>query len=195
MAYHHIGVAVKNVDRAHWFYTEAMGFKLVKVVKRKTPEGGWTKHIFYDCGDGEQFAIWDLRGIEGVLLNPEDWRGGISTGVGLPYFVNHISWNCKDYAGLELAKSRWLEHGYHVSEIEHEHITSIYTRDPDGNLVEFTFDTVPIGPEDHEEAVQLLADNTPATQEEYPAVMHMSPNYQARKAREKAEDEAAMATA
>lgn len=195
MAYHHVGVAVKNVDRAHKFYTEAMGFNLVKVVKRKTPEGGWTKHIFYDCGDGEQFAIWDLRGIEGVLLNPEDWRGGISTGVGLPYFVNHISWNCTDSAGLELARERWLAHGYHVSEIEHEHINSIYTRDPDGNLVEFTYDTVPIGPDDHAEAIRLMADNTPATQEEYPAVMHMSPNYQNRKAREKAEDEAALASA
>lgn len=58
-----------------------MGFKLVKVVKRKSPDGGWTKLISYDCGNGEQFAIWDLRGIEDVVIKTDEWRGGISTGV------------------------------------------------------------------------------------------------------------------
>ena len=107
MAYHHIGIAVKNIARSHKFYTEAMGFKLVKIVKRKAPEGGWTKHIFYDCGDGEQFALWDLRGIEGVLIKPDDWRGGISTGVGLPYVSNHPAWGCRARTGLAEATERW----------------------------------------------------------------------------------------
>jgi len=84
MAYHHVGIAVKNIARAHRFYTEAMGFELVKVVKRKSPVGGWTKHIFYDVGDGECFALWDLRGLEGEVLKPEDWRGGISTELACP---------------------------------------------------------------------------------------------------------------
>ena len=38
-----------------------MGFELVKVVKRQTPDGGWTKHIFYDTGINGLIAFWDLH--------------------------------------------------------------------------------------------------------------------------------------
>jgi len=190
MAFHHVAIAVKNPRRAHKFYTEAMGFRLVKIVKRRTPDGGWTKHIFYDTGNGELFAIWDLRGIEGVVVEGDAWRGGMSTGVGLPYWINHVAFDCKDIGGLEHAKQRWLEHGYHVSEIKHEFIHSIYTRDPDGTLVEFTYDTQELGQADEVEAYELLADDRPATVPDYDAVMHKSPAYKARKEAEYAEDEA-----
>jgi catechol 2,3-dioxygenase-like lactoylglutathione lyase family enzyme len=189
MAFHHVAIAVKNPERAHKFYTEAMGFRLVKIVKRQTPDGGWTKHIFYDTGNGELFAIWDLRGIEGVVVEQDGWRGGMSTGAGLPYWVNHLAFDCKDIGGLEFAKQRWIDHGYHVSEVKHEFIHSIYTRDPDGTLVEFTYDTQPLGEADVEEALALLPDNTPATIPDYQGVMHKSPRYKARKDAERAEDE------
>lgn len=188
MPFHHVAIAVKNPARAHKFYTEAMGFRLVKVVKRQTPEGGWTKHIFYDAGDG-LFAIWDLRGIEGVVVEPDDWRGGMSTAAGLPYWVNHIAFDCKDIDGLQRAKQRWLDHGYHVSEIKHEFIHSIYTRDPDGTLVEFTYDTQALGQADVDEAYRLLADDTPATIPDYDAIVYKSPGYKARKEAEHAEDD------
>jgi catechol 2,3-dioxygenase-like lactoylglutathione lyase family enzyme len=193
MAFHHVAVAVKNADRAHQFYVEAMGFRLVKIVKRQTPDGGWTKHIFYDTGGGELFAIWDMRGFEGELLSPDDWRGGMSTGAGLPYWVNHLAFDCEDIGGLEMAKQRWLDKGYHVTEVKHEFIHSIYTRDPDGTLVEFTYDTRPLGDEDIDEATALLIDNTPATEPEYEGTVYRSPNYDARKQSEEAEDRAAQA--
>ena len=190
MAFHHVAIAVKNPERAHKFYTEAMGFRLVKIVKRKSPEGGWTKHIFYDTGNGELFAIWDLKGVEGIVVDKDGWRGGMSTGVGLPYWINHVAFDCKDIGGLEHAKQRWLDHGYHVSEIKHEFIHSIYTRDPDGTLVEFTYDTQALGQADVDEAYELLADDTPSTVPDYEAVMHKSPRYKARKEAEHVEDEA-----
>ena len=190
MAFHHVAIAVKDARRAHKFYTEAMGFKLVKIVKRQSPEGGWTKHIFYDTGDGELFAIWDLRGVEGVVVEADGWRAGMSTGRGLPYWVDHVAFDCKDVGGLERAKQRWLDHGYHVSEIKHEFIHSIYTRDPDGTLVEFTYDTQPLGADDITEAYELLADDTPSTVPDYEAVVHKSPHYKARKEAERAEDDA-----
>ena len=187
MAFHHVAIAVKDADRAHKFYTEAMGFTLVKIVKRQTPEGGWTKHIFYDTGDGELFAIWDLRGLEGEVVNDADWQGGLSTGAGLPYWINHIAFDSKDIGGLEMAMQRWLDLGYHVTEVKHEFIHSIYTRDPDGTLVEFTYDTQPLGPADIVEAHELLVDNTPATEPDYEGSLHRSPHYQERKQREAAE--------
>jgi catechol 2,3-dioxygenase-like lactoylglutathione lyase family enzyme len=193
MAFHHVAIAVKDADRAHKFYTEAMGFRLVKIVKRQTPEGGWTKHIFYDTGDGELFAIWDLRGLEGEVLNAEDWKGGLSTGAGLPYWINHLAFECHDIGGLHAAMERWLEHGYHVSEVKHEFIHSIYTRDPDGTLVEFTYDTQPLGAVDIEEANALLVDNSPATEPDYEGVVHKSPHYRRRKQAEEVGTEAAAA--
>jgi catechol 2,3-dioxygenase-like lactoylglutathione lyase family enzyme len=188
MAFHHVAIAVKDPRRAHTFYTEAMGFRLVKIVKRQSPEGGWTKHIFYDTGNGGLFAIWDLRGVEGVVVEKDGWRGGMSTGTGLPYWVNHLAFDCKDIGGLERAKQRWLDHGYHVSEIKHEFIHSIYTRDPDGTLVEFTYDTQALGQADIDEAYELLADDSPSTVPDYEAVVHKSPHYKARKEAERARD-------
>jgi hypothetical protein len=87
-----------------------------------------------------------------------------------------------------LAKQRWLDLGYHVSEIKHEFIHSIYTRDPDGTLVEFTYDTQPLGQKDIDEAYELLADDTPSTIPDYEATMHKSPHYKARKEAERTED-------
>ncbi|WP_185059876.1 VOC family protein [Pseudonocardia eucalypti] len=179
--FHHVAIAAKNVKRSHRFYTEAMGFTLKKVVKRQTPVGGWTKHIFYDTGNG-LFAIWDLTGIQGVVIEEGDWQGGI--GNGLPYWVNHVAFDCHDIGGLEACKQRWLDHGYHVSEVKHEFIHSIYTRDPDGTLVEFTYDTQPLTEADEREAAELLADDTPAQVPDYEGVGHHSPHYQARKERE-----------
>ncbi len=193
MAFHHVAIAVKDAERAHNFYTKAMGFEIVKVVKRQTPEGGWTKHIFYktNADDGELFAIWDLRGLRGEVLEDEDWHGGMSTGVGLPYWINHVAFDCKDIGGLKHAMQRWLDHGYHVTEVKHEFIHSIYTRDPDGTLVEFTYNTQPLNQADIDEAIELLADNTPATEPDYQGVLHRSPHYEERKKREVAEREAA----
>lgn len=164
---HHLAIAVKDVRRAHHFYTEVMGFRLVKVVKRKASVGGWTKHIFYDMGQGKLFAIWDLRGLEGAAVQPDEWRSSISTGLGLPNWVNHIAFECDGPEELEARKQRWLDHGYHTSEVDHDFIRSIYTFDPDGNMVEWTYKTRPLDDADLEEAMLLLEDDTPATISDY----------------------------
>ena len=65
---HHLAIASKDIAKAHHFYTEVMGFKLVKAVKRQAPGGGWTKHLFYDMGGGALFALWDLKGLDGRRL-------------------------------------------------------------------------------------------------------------------------------
>ena len=176
MGVHHLAVAVKDVAKAHEFYTEAMGFELAKVVKRQTPEGGWTKHIFYDIGDGTLFAIWDLRGIEGVVIEADAWKGGMSTGAGLPYWVNHVAFQVADRSALDAKKQRWLDYGKNVVEVDHEFIVSIYTKDPDGTLVEWTMATRALTADDRAEAERLLADDTPATEPDYEGVVTKSPN-------------------
>lgn len=167
MPVHHFAIAPKNFEAAHFFYTEVMEFPLVAGVKRQAPGGGWTKHMFYDIGGGETMALWDLRGLENVQIKPDDWRSSISTGLGLPWWVNHFAFDCKSEEELRRKEKLWLDNGYHVSEVDHEFIRSIYTLDPDGNLVEWTYNTRAMNDEDREYAHQILLDDSPATEFDY----------------------------
>jgi catechol 2,3-dioxygenase-like lactoylglutathione lyase family enzyme len=165
---HHLAVATKDIAKAHHFYTEVMGFALVKAVKRKAPGGGWTKHLFYDMGDGSLFALWDLRGLErNGVLDPQDWRGGLSVGAGLPNWINHIAFEATDADDFERRVQHWLRHGYHVSMVDHDFIRSAYTIDPDGTMVEWTHRTQPLTAQDRLEAAAILADDSPATEPDY----------------------------
>jgi catechol 2,3-dioxygenase-like lactoylglutathione lyase family enzyme len=157
MGFHHVAVATRDLAATHRFYSEAMGFTLAKVVVAKTPEGGWAKHVFYDTGDGELFAVWDLHD-EGL----GDWAAGLSTGAGLPAWVNHLAFTARDRAALEAGKRRWLAHGCDVAEVDHGWCVSIYANDPNGTLVEWCLTTRPLGAADRAEAERLLADPRPA---------------------------------
>ena len=170
---HHLAITPKDFETSHKFYTEAMGFRLAKIVKRHAIGGakqGWTKHVFYDTGDGAFFVLWDLH-LTG-LTRDEDWDPSISVGVGLPWWVNHIAFGVKDLDELEECKQRWLAHGCKVSEVVHEFITSIYTRDPDGNMVEFTCPTADLTSNDELEAQALLTDDTPAVDPDYAGTLY-----------------------
>jgi catechol 2,3-dioxygenase-like lactoylglutathione lyase family enzyme len=175
---HHSAIAVKDIEKAHRFYTEAMGFELAAVVKRlaPAPAKGWTKHLFYDQGDGTLFALWDLRGLEEAgELDSESWRGGFSKGMGLPYWINHFAFTVSGPEEIEEKKQHWLAYGLNVAEIHHEFIHSIYTRDPDGTLVEWTYYTRALNEADRELALRLLNDDSPATEPDYPVAIHHPP--------------------
>lgn len=171
---HHLAITPRNFEVSHEFYTEVMGFELVKVVKRQAmggPQAGWTKHVFYSIGSGGLFVLWDLHLADGD--KGDDWDPSISVGVGLPWWVNHIAFSVKDYEELEDRKQRLLAHGCKVSEVDHEFIASIYTKDPDGNMVEFTMDKRPFNQQDIDEAKALLADDTPAELPDYPGTLYL----------------------
>lgn len=168
---HHLAVAAKDFKRSHKFYTEAMGFKLAKVVKRQAlggAEAGWTKHVFYETGHGGLFALWDLHL---TTLEGKDWSASWSSGLGLPTWINHVAFIVDTREELLEKRQRWLDYGLRVSQVEHEFIDSIYTLDPDKNLVEFTLPTAPITDADRAEAIELLNDDSPATIPEYPSEM------------------------
>jgi len=133
MPFHHVAIATRDPDATHRFYTEAMGFPLVKVEAAPTLEQtGWARHLFYDTGDGELFAVWDLH--DDTL---PDFDPAISRGLGLPTWVNHIAFAAADLDDLAARRQRLLEHGHDVIEIDHGWCTSIYANDPGGTLVEF----------------------------------------------------------
>jgi catechol 2,3-dioxygenase-like lactoylglutathione lyase family enzyme len=159
MAFHHVALATRDAQATHTFYTEVMGFSLVKAVAADTDErGGWAKHLFYDTGGDGLIAFWDLHD-ESI---PETWSPAISTGLGLPEWVNHIAFGAPDLDALEARKQHWVDAGLWVAEIDHGWCTSIYTTDPNGILVEFCTTTKGFTEADRHHAEQLLAETRPA---------------------------------
>lgn len=155
MAIHHIALATRDTQATHRFYTEAMGFRLAKVVAGPT-EHGWSKHIFYDTGDGGFIAFWELH--DAAIDN---YSTAISTGAGLPVWVNHLAFTAYSSQDLDKAKDRWLHCGVTVMEVDHDWCRSIYATDPNGILVEWCAMVRSLGPDDTREAEALLANDNP----------------------------------
>jgi catechol 2,3-dioxygenase-like lactoylglutathione lyase family enzyme len=156
MGFHHIAIATRDIDTTHRFYTEGMGFELVKVVAAPTPESGWARHLFYDTGGDGLLAIWDIH--DRTLT---DYSTAISTGLGLPAWANHIAFAATGLDDLEARKQRWLANGVDVAEIDHGWCRSIYANDPNDILVEFCTTTAEFTDADAREAAELLAHNDP----------------------------------
>jgi catechol 2,3-dioxygenase-like lactoylglutathione lyase family enzyme len=153
MGYHHLAVAVHDMKAIDAFYSQAMGFDLVKVEVAPTPSGeGIAKHFFYETGGGEMMAFWELH--DPTL--PQDFPTGLSTAAGLPEWVNHYAFSADGPDDLQKRKQRLLDSGYDVLEIDHHWCYSIYTKDPNGTLVEFCITTAEFDGEDHANARRAL---------------------------------------
>jgi catechol 2,3-dioxygenase-like lactoylglutathione lyase family enzyme len=177
MAYHHVAVAVSDLAETHRFYTEVMGFELVKAQAAPTDApGGWAKHVFYATGEvvegesPELIAFWELHDDRMASFDP-----AISTGLGLEPWVNHIAFNASDLDDIESRKKRWLDHGHDVVEIDHGFCVSIYTLDPNRILVEFCTDTAPYTEADQAHARALIGDQDPPLESPPTPVFHKAP--------------------
>ena len=159
MGFHHLALAVKDIEKTHRFYTEAMGFTLAKV-EVVPKEGGVARHVFYSTGAARDqlFAVWDFSGVrmEGEL------NTDISRGLGLGLGVNHVAFTANSLEDLKQRRERWLATGHDVTEIDHGWVHSIYTLDPDGIMVEFAVLTRDFTDEDAAEALALLRAKSPA---------------------------------
>ena len=159
MGYHHLALAAKDMDAIHKFYEGIMGFELVKAEVGPSPEGGWAKHFFYRMEDDSKFiAFWEMHDIPGVAAN---FESNISKAAGLPDHINHIAFDVTDARELEQRKQQWLDAGLDVMEIDHNWCYSIYTKDPNDNLVEFCLTTSSFTGEDRDNALAQLKTTAP----------------------------------
>jgi len=164
MGVNHIAITVKDIQATHRFYTEAMGFELLKT-EIVPKENGFARHVFYSTGsDSDQMiAFWDLSNDPTV----GEFKTDISRDLGLDVLMNHLAFNADDVDDLAKRKQRWLDLGLTVLEIDHGWIASIYTEDPDGIGVEFATLTSPFTEDDATEALVLLnAANPPRSADE-----------------------------
>jgi len=165
MAFHHVAIATRDLEATHRFYSEAMGFELAKVDVIPYMEHGWARHLFYDTGNGELLAIWDLH--DEAL---PDFDPAISTGLGLPSFVNHIAFDAPDLETLDACKDRWLAHGHDVVRIDHGWCVSVYANDPNGIMVEFCTLTRALTGDDKREAQRLVEESAPEVNRAEPPI-------------------------
>lgn len=172
MGVSHIALVVNDIQATHKFYTEAMGFELVKteVVPK---DDGFLRHVFYSTGsaDDQLIAFWDYGNVPG----PERLKTNICTDLDLPPLSNHIAFQAVDASDIERRKQRWLDHGCVVIEIDHGWIHSIYTEDPDGIAVEFAFVTRPFSDADAVEALELLQATNPPPSPDKPKIEFHEP--------------------
>ena len=129
MGYHHVALATRDLDATHRFYTEAMGFTLVKAVGR---------------ADRRARRLGQARLLRHRRQRP-DRRSGtcttsasptfdprISEGLGLPIWVNHIAFDAPTSRTSRRRREHWLDLGIDVVEVDHGFCVSIYATDPNG---------------------------------------------------------------
>ncbi len=160
MGYHHLALAARDMKAIHQFYETVMGFELVKAEIGPAPQGGWAKHFFYRMEDDSKFiAFWELHDIPGV---DDDFQTNLSKAAGVPDHINHISFDVSNRQELEKRKQQWLDAGLDVMEVDHNWCYSIYTKDPNDNLVEFCLTTGSVTEEDRETALKALSSDDKA---------------------------------
>jgi catechol 2,3-dioxygenase-like lactoylglutathione lyase family enzyme len=168
MGIHHVAFATRDLAATHAFYADIMGFELVKTVVGPTEhDGGWARHVFYDSGDGGLVAFWDLH--DDAL---GDFDSAVSTGLGLPIWVNHLAFRAEDASALEARCETWLGAGHDVMEVDHGFCRSVYTVDPNGILVEWCTDTRALDDDDRREALVALTATAPPTEPAPTPVFH-----------------------
>jgi catechol 2,3-dioxygenase-like lactoylglutathione lyase family enzyme len=169
MGFHHVALATRDTAATHHFYTEVMGFELVKVVSAPTPAApgqdsvGFSKHFFYATGapgsssDEGMIAFWEIH-------DPaigDEFGVDLNANAGLPWWVNHLAFDAPTREALDTHRERWQRHGHTVLEVDHEFCVSIYLRDPSGNMVEFCHTTRPFTDAEKREAADMLLDPAP----------------------------------
>jgi len=157
MSFHHVAIATRDLHATNAFYTGPMGFTLDRIVAAPSPEQGWARHAFYDTGNGQMIAFWDLHDDPAVA----EFDPSISRGLGLPAWTNHLAFGADTLDDLHARRERWLDHGVDVAEIDHGWCTSIYAMDPNDIMVEFCCTTVATTDADRARAQDLLTAERP----------------------------------
>jgi catechol 2,3-dioxygenase-like lactoylglutathione lyase family enzyme len=133
----HISLATLDLNATRAFYEGVLGFKAVRCDIIKVKEGGEIRHVFFDTGQGQLLAFMEPRGVPGA---PAEFDGGLNRPLGMPEGVYHFAFEAESQAGLEAKRAELIGKGVAVTPIvDHEWAKSIYFKDPNGLLLEFSY--------------------------------------------------------
>lgn len=167
----HLALVCSDMARTVDFYTNVLGFPLIKTVELPA---GMGQHFFFDIGKGDSLAFfWFPEAPDGApgVASPANnvGQGSIATAHGS---MNHVAFDVAPEK-MEEYRGRLLEKGIDVTEIvNHDNsrwqasreitddvfVRSMYFFDPDGVLLEFAAWTRDLGPDE--------ASHEPATAED-----------------------------
>jgi catechol 2,3-dioxygenase-like lactoylglutathione lyase family enzyme len=143
----HVGLSTLDLDTTRAFYEGVLGFPAVRCDVLEFEEGGRIRHVFFDAGGGQLIAFMEPRGIPGL---PVEYDTGINRGLGVPDAFYHFAFDVDSRAALEAKRAELIAKGVKVTPIvDHDGwMQSIYLKDPNGIMLEFAWQSRPLGPDD-----------------------------------------------
>ena len=160
----HVGLSTLDLDRTRDFYENVLGFKAVRCDIMRITEGGQIRHIFFDTGHGQLLAFMEPRGVPGI---PAEYDAGINRGLGVPEAFYHFAFEVGSVEALEAKRAELIAKGVRVTPIvDHEWMKSIYFKDPNNIMLEYTYQTRPLNDDDARMQVRFTAslrDPSPVT--------------------------------
>lgn len=151
MGFHHVVYATRDVAATTHFYEDLMGFPLVHTDVQVFGTS-WLRHVFYDVGDGESLAFFEIQGVG----EKPGYATDVSDSVGLPIWVNHTAMRAT-LEKQEDVRARMAAAGTKpIMEQDHGWCHSLYFVDPNGVMVELCRDTPGFTP-NATEAARLAA--------------------------------------
>jgi glyoxylase I family protein len=135
----HISLGTLDMNATRAFYEGVLGFKAVRCDTIKVKEGGEIRHVFFATGEGQLLAFMEPRGMRGA---PVEFDGGINRAQGMPEGVYHFAFEAGTQAELEAKRAELIAKGVKVTPVvDHEWAKSIYFKDPNGLLLEYSYQT------------------------------------------------------
>jgi catechol 2,3-dioxygenase-like lactoylglutathione lyase family enzyme len=133
----HVSLGTLDIDATRAFYEGVLGFKAVRCDIIKVKEGGEIQHVFFDTGQRQLLAFMSPKGVPGA---PTEFDGGLNRPMGMPEGVYHFAFEAGSAAELAAKRSELIEKGVRVTPVvDHEWAESIYFKDPNGLLLEYSY--------------------------------------------------------
>jgi len=151
--FNHIAFPTSDTAATCRFYSEVLGMKLVGAVRpdlaHTTGELQPHIHTFFGTGSGECIAFFEIPG-----FRPQPNKDGA------PVFTRHVAFGVDSEEEMLAWRRRLKEKGVEVSKVvDHDGLwKSIYFPDPNGLLLEITFQTRPLGAADAAAAERMVAE-------------------------------------
>jgi len=125
----HLAMATGDMDKTILFWRDLLGMRLVAGLGKP----GY-RHYFFQISDNDLLAFFEWPGAAPV---PEKEHGKPVNG---PFVFDHISFGVTTEDNLWELKDKLSAAGIHVSDvIDHGFIHSIYSHDPNGIPIEFSW--------------------------------------------------------